>query len=139
MTLSSIRTAAAAISMACATASAPSYAHHSGAMFDFTRVVTLTGTVTQFQWTNPHVILWVNAQASKDIAPGSWALTLSSPGNLTRTGWDRHAFSDSDRVSVEINPLRSGEKGGGVVSAANITTGKKYSTDMSAAEKPGIQ
>lgn len=139
MKLSVLRMVLAAVAMACVTASVPTYAHHSGAMFDFTKVLTLTGKVTQFQWTNPHVILWVDAETAAGIAPGPWALTLTSPGNLTRTGWDRHAFSANDRVTVAINPLRSGEKGGAVVNASNLTTGKKYTTDLRAAEKPGIK
>jgi Family of unknown function (DUF6152) len=137
--LTLLRIIIAAGALAGATASVPTYAHHSGAMFDFTTVVTLKGAVTQFQWTNPHVILWVDAEAAAGVAPGPWVLTLTSPGNLTRIGWDRHAFSAGDHVTVEINPLRDGEKGGAVVNAANVTTGKKYATDVPAVEKPGIK
>ena len=65
MKLTLLRIMIAAGAMAGATASVPTSAHHSGAMFDFTKVVTLTGAVTQFQCTNPHVILWVEAAAAE--------------------------------------------------------------------------
>ena len=68
----------------------PAAAHHSFAMFDSTRTTVVKGTVKEFQWTNPHVVLWVMAAADDGAAQEQWTVELTSPGNLTRMGWSRH-------------------------------------------------
>ena len=68
-------------------------AHHSFAMFDFTKVVTITGTVKEFQWTNPHVVLWVNVEGKDPKKPDVWWLEMTSPGNLTRGRLDPQGCS----------------------------------------------
>jgi hypothetical protein len=118
---------------------APALAHHSFAMFDFSKTVTITGTVKEFQWTNPHVILWVNAEGAAGENPAVWSLELTSPGNLTRGGWDRKALNAGDKVTVDLNPLRNGNHGGALVKVTNETTGKTFSTNLRASEKPGLQ
>jgi hypothetical protein len=98
-------------------------AHHSFSMFDATKVVTLKGVVKEFQWTNPHVVIWVYT----DPAPGPaelWSVELTSPGNLTRQGWTRLQFKPGDKVEVDINPLRDGEHGGGFKKITDLATGK---------------
>jgi len=122
-----------------ALAAAPASAHHSFAMFDFQKVVTITGTVKEFQWTNPHVVLWVNADGASGEGPAVWSLELTSPGNLTRGGWDRKALSAGDKVSVDLNPLRNGNHGGALIKVVNQTTGKTYSTNLREYEKPGLK
>ena len=117
----------------------PALAHHSFAMFDFSKTVTITGTVKEFQWTNPHVILWVNAEGASGEAPAVWSLELTSPGNLTRGGWDRKVLNAGDKVSVDLNPLRNGNHGGALIKVTNETTGKTFSTNLRASEKPGLQ
>ena len=78
-------------------------AHHSFAMFDFSKRVSIHGTVKEFQWTNPHVVLWVNLPEKPGEAAATWSLELTSPGNLTRTGWTRHAFAAGDEVTINYN------------------------------------
>jgi hypothetical protein len=113
-------------------------AHHSFAMFDFTKVVTIHGTVKEFQWTNPHVVLWVNAEGKDPKKPDLWYLEMTSPGNLTRGGWTRKALSAGDKVEVELNPLRNGDLGGALIKVTNQTTGKVFSTNLRDMEKPGL-
>jgi hypothetical protein len=84
----------------------PAIAHHSFAMFDQTKSVTLKGTVIEFQWTNPHS--WIELQVGAD----KWGIELNSPNNLTRQGWRRTIIKPGDAVTVTINPLRNGMKGG---------------------------
>ncbi len=84
----------------------PAIAHHSFAMFDQTKTVTLKGTVIEFQWTNPHS--WIELQVGAD----KWGIELNSPNNLTRQGWRRTIIKPGDAVTVTINPLRNGMKGG---------------------------
>ena len=95
---------------AVALAAAPVAAHHSFAMFDQTRTVTLTGTVTQFQWTNPHS--FIELDVAKGGATEHWSIELNSPNNLTRQGWKRTSVKPGDKVTVTLNPLRDGKKGG---------------------------
>jgi hypothetical protein len=90
----------------------PARAHHSFAMFDSNKVVTLKGVVGEFRWVNPHVALFVKVDGSSD--PNNlWSVELTSPGNLTRLGWTRTSLKPGDRVEVEMNPLRDGKHGGG--------------------------
>jgi len=134
-----IRTLCMAVSLWVVAGLAPAVAHHSFAMFDFSKVVTISGTVKEFQWTNPHVILWIDADAGAGEAPAVWSLELTSPGNLTRGGWDRKALSAGDRVTVDLNPLRNGNHGGALIKVTDETTGKSFSTNLRASEKPGLQ
>lgn len=93
-----------------ALAAAPALAHHSFAMFDQTKLLTLEGTVREFQWTNPHSFIEL------DVGSGSrtqrWSIELNSPNNLTRQGWRRTSLKAGDRISVRIAPLRNGHAGG---------------------------
>jgi Family of unknown function (DUF6152) len=103
-------------------------AHHSFAAFDVTRLVTLDGTVKQFDWVNPHVVIWVYAAPPAGGALELWAVELTSPGNLTRMGWSRLALKPGDKVSVDIHPLRDGQHGGQFKQVIVSGTGKVYST-----------
>ena len=82
-------------------------AHHSFAMFDQSRQVRLVGTVKDFQWTNPHA--WIEVE---DAQGKTWGIELNSPNNLIRQGWKRTAMKPGDKVTVLINPLKDGTKGG---------------------------
>jgi hypothetical protein len=90
-------------------------AHHSGAMFDSTRSVTLQGTVKAFQWTNPHcfIQLLVKGPAGQK----EWSVELGSPGQLYRNGWRPGSLRAGEQITVVINPLRDGTAGGVYVSA----------------------
>jgi len=90
-------------------------AHHSFAMFDQSQQVTLKGTVREFQWTNPHA--WIhldvpNANGVKD----TWQVELNSPNNLKRQGWKSTSVKAGDQVTLVLNPLKDGSKGGLFVS-----------------------
>jgi len=89
---------------------APAFAHHSFAMFDQTKIVTLEGTVGEFQWTNPHAFIELDVPGGGKTT--RWALELNSPNNLTRQGWHRTSVKPGDKVTIRANPLRSGKPGG---------------------------
>ncbi len=94
---------------------AAALAHHSFAMFDQSKELPLTGTVHDFQWTNPHAYIDIdvpNAGGGIDL----WKVELNSPNNLERQGWHMHTIRSGDKVTVVINPLRDGAKGGLFVS-----------------------
>ncbi|HEX7819082.1 MAG TPA: DUF6152 family protein [Sphingobium sp.] len=102
----------------------PADAHHSFAMFDQAKTRALKGTVKEFRWVNPHVSLFVLAESASGGAPEVWAVELTSPGNLTRLGWTRRSFQPGDKVLVEVNPLRDGQRGGGFRKATLVETGQ---------------
>ena len=91
-------------------AATPALAHHSFAMFDQRRIMTLEGTVTEFQWTNPHAFIEIDAVAGGGTQ--HWSIELNSPNNLKRQGWTRTALKRGDKVSLRMNPLRDGSHGG---------------------------
>ncbi len=91
-------------------AAAPAIAHHSFAMFDQTKTVTLKGTVTEFQWTNPHS--FIELDVPNGHGTDHWSIELNSPNNLMREGWHRTTIKAGDKVTVTLNPLLSGKKGG---------------------------
>jgi hypothetical protein len=90
-------------------------AHHSYAMFDREKQLSLVGTVKQFKWSNPHAWMEVyvpNDQGGNDL----WGIEMNSPNNLAREGFRSNMVKPGDRVTVVIHPLRSGEKGGSFMS-----------------------
>jgi hypothetical protein len=101
---------AAGATIALAMLAIPVAAHHSFAMFEQTKKVTFKGTVTEFQWTNPHS--WIEMDVVDGAQAGHWSIELNSPNNLTRQGWRRSTLKAGDVVTMTINPLRSGKKGG---------------------------
>ena len=121
---------------AAAAASWPAFAHHSFAVYDRTKTLTLKGTVKTFQWTNPHCVVWVLVQPEGGGEPQEWSIETTSPGVLTRGGWTRNSIKPGDRVSVEFNPLRDGSHGGGLNSVTLLDTGQKLSASFAASEKP---
>ena len=90
--------------------SAPALAHHSFAMFDQKKVMTLQGTVTEFQWTNPHAFIEIDVPTNGKVV--HWSIELNSPNNLKRQGWSRASLKTGDKISLRMNPLRDGKKGG---------------------------
>jgi uncharacterized protein DUF6152 len=100
-------------------------AHHSFAMYDSAKLVVVDGTVTNFQWTNPHVLLWLTGATTAGEAPTQWTIELpTSPGNLARMGWTKHSLKAGDHVLVELNPLRDGQHGGSFKKATLPGNGK---------------
>ena len=92
---------------AMALAPASAQAHHSFAMFDQSKQVTVSGTVRDFQWTNPHAFIEL-----EDAQGKTWGVELNSPNNLVRQGWKRTIVKAGDKISVVLNPLRDGRPGG---------------------------
>ena len=133
------RRLAALLMVASVFGSGLAWAHHSFAMFDFSRVVTIKGTVKEFQWANPHVILWVEPEAKDGAKQAPWFAELTSPGNLTRVGWDKRVFKGGERIELVIHPLRDGKSGGAFKQATLPETGKVWTSDLRSQEKPGLK
>lgn len=88
-------------------------AHHSYAMFDGNRTVTVTGTVAKLEWTNPHVFIWLYVpKASGDQGFDLYAFENGSPNVLARMGWSKDTFAAGEELTVEFWPLTDGRTGG---------------------------
>ncbi len=93
---------------------APAQAHHSFAMFDRTKDITIEGTVKDWQFANPHGYLQVLAKHGTDDA--EWSLETFGIAGLLRKGMRRETYKPGDKVVVVLHPLRNGAAGGELVS-----------------------
>src|SRR5712691_318744 len=77
-------------------------AHHSPVMFDRAKKQTLTGTVKEFSWVNPHASIQLdvrNPQGATEV----WGVEMNSPNNLVKQGWKSNIVKAGDKVSIVIN------------------------------------
>ncbi len=96
---------------ALAAAAPPAQAHHSFAMFDREHPAPVSGTVKDFQWTNPHVWIQVLVPGA-DGAQEEWGVECTSVNFMRRQGWDRSSLKAGDKVRMLIFPLKDGSHGG---------------------------
>jgi len=95
---------------------APAAAHHSGAGFDQSKVVEITGTIKEFQFKNPHT--WIQVDVD-DAAKGKveWSVEWGSPNQLGRQGYRPSTFPPGEKVTIRLNPMHNGSPAGGFVGA----------------------
>jgi hypothetical protein len=118
--------------VAAALAAGPALAHHSGAMFDRSKTITLKGTIKEYQFTNPHVWVEILVPGESGAAPVQWSIEGEGPPTMNRIGLTREAIRPGDQVTLRMHPLRDGRTGGsyidlttadGKVMSANRTGG----------------
>ena len=90
-------------------------AHHSAAMFDRDKQVSLAGTIVQFEWTNPHSWIQIDVP-NENGSVDRWSVECNSPNNLVRMGWKSTSLKPGDKVTILIHPLRTGDRGGSFLS-----------------------
>jgi hypothetical protein len=100
--------------------------HHSFAVFDTTKTMTVEGTVKVFQFTNPHVWLELIVK-DENNQETLWLLEGSSLMALYRSGWKKSMIKSGDKVKVTLNPLKSG-KPGGVMLTVELPNGVSMKT-----------
>ena len=100
----------------------PVLAHHSASMFDMQSQITLTGTVREFQFTNPHC--WIQLLVPTDGAIEEWSVEMASPIQVFQGGWNPHTLKPGDKITVIIHPMRDGSKGGNFISATSADGGQ---------------
>jgi Family of unknown function (DUF6152) len=93
----------------------PARAHHSASMFDMQNEVTLTGTVREFQFTNPHC--WIQLSVPENGIAGEWSIQMGAPIQVFQGGWNSHTLKPGDQIKVTLHPTRDGTKGGNFISA----------------------
>jgi Family of unknown function (DUF6152) len=93
------------------------FAHHSFAMFDQSKSVTVQGIVKEFRWTNPHVFiqLLIKNDAGSEV---EWSIEMTSPEHLSRVGWKPGTVKPGDKIMLVIHPMRDGTEGGQYVSGS---------------------
>lgn len=130
-------TATLAILTLAATAGAGAFAHHSASAYDLTRQVTVTGTVREFDWENPHVWLWLDVRNEKGtIDP--YGIESSSPGSLRRAGLKWDSFVKGQQVTVSMWPWRNGQHGGGLANAVWPDGHNWHPTGTASPLPPGV-
>ena len=92
----------------------PAAAHHSYAMFDHTKSLTLHGTLKEFQWTNPHCFIQVLVDSN--AGPAEWSVQMDSPQSLYRRQWRPGTVKPGDKITVIIHPTKDGSHSGQYVS-----------------------
>jgi hypothetical protein len=83
------------------------FAHHGAAAYDTNKSVTVKGTVTDFQFTNPHVLIYIDAKDENGNVQ-KWQGELTSPNHLTRAGWTKSTIKVGDQITLTGNPANSG-------------------------------
>ena len=98
-----------------AAAATGAQAHHSYAMFDRSKTVTLSGTIREFRWTNPHSWIQITVPGENG-GTDEWSVEMGSPFELLRNGWTSKTVKAGDKISIQVHPVKDGSKGAGFVS-----------------------
>jgi exonuclease VII large subunit len=85
------------------------YAHHGFvSWFDMSRSVTVKGTVTSFDWTNPHSYIYFDVKDEKG-AVQKWSAELGAVAMLARVGWRKDTLKPGDEITFTGNPAKDGK------------------------------
>jgi len=101
-----------AISMLAVTAgllglSLPLFAHHGNSVFDMTKTITIKGSVTEWDWSNPHCLLQFDVKDESGQVV-HWIAETQNPANMVYAGWGKASFKAGDEVSVTVWPAKNG-------------------------------
>ena len=113
-----VRLALSALVAIAIASAVPAGAHHSAAMFDFEQELRLEGTVTRFDYLNPHSWLYVNVE-NDDGSTTEWGFELDAPPRLRRMGVSPRFWEPGDRVIIKTNPLKDGRPAGALAGSLN--------------------
>ena len=108
--------------------STPVFAHHGNASFDAGKRLELTGTVTEWDWANPHCWLKFDVKGA-DGKLVNWVAETTNSADMTEKGWSKLTFKVGDPVTVTLEPVKSGQPVGRVqfvVLANGKTLGLNY-------------
>ena len=87
--------------------SIPVSAHHGVAGYDLTKTITLHGTVTKFDWSNPHCVIHMDAKNANGEVQ-NWTIELAAPTHMSRAGWTKNVMKAGDEITVTMFPSKSG-------------------------------
>jgi hypothetical protein len=109
----------------------PARAHHSFAVYEPTVQIKLSGVVTTFKWTNPHVYVEIDASDPKTGGTRHWLLECASTSILNRAGWKFNMLKPGDKITVIVSPIRTGEPAA-LLKQVTLADGSKYSNGAAA-------
>lgn len=85
----------------------PVFAHHGVAGYDMTKTITLHGTVSKFDWSNPHVVVYVDAKNDAGEMQ-HWTIEFAAPVHMVRAGWSKNAMKPGDEIAIDTHPSKNG-------------------------------
>ena len=88
--------------------SVDAFAHHGGAAYDTSKMTTVTGTVTAFEFTNPHVIISMDVKDATTGKVDKWQGELTSPNHLSRVGWTKNTIKVGEELTMSGAALKDG-------------------------------
>ena len=88
--------------------STPAFAHHGNAEFQMDQSVTLQGTITEFSWSSPHVVIYFDAKNEKGEIL-HWSCETSAPPKMHRDGWTRDSLKPGDHAAIVVHPAKNGQ------------------------------
>jgi len=110
-----IRSTFATVCLAVLFPAGATFAHHSAAGIDRNQSKTITGTVKEFRWGNPHAWIDLDVANEKGVVD-TWSIEMTSPTFLLRAGWRSSTIKAGEKLSVTVRPFRDGTPGGLFVS-----------------------
>jgi hypothetical protein len=100
-------------------------AHHSFAMFDQEKMITVSGTLKEFEFTNPHCWLHVNVVDPVTGRAVEWAFEMGSVGQIAAQGWKADTVKPGDKITIDAHPMKDGSRGG-QYQAARLSDGRAF-------------
>ena len=89
--------------------SVPAFAHHGTAAFDMVGLTTIKGTVTKFDFMNPHVLIYIDVVGENGKVE-NWVAEYSSNNHLSRVGWDKNSLKVGEQVTITGHRARNGAR-----------------------------
>ena len=103
----------------------PAHAHHSFAMFDVDKTITVSGTLKEFEFVNPHCWLHVAVTDAATGKTSDWAFEMGSVGQIAAQGWKADTVKPGDKLTVDAHPMKDGSHGGQYL-AAKLSDGRSF-------------
>src|SRR5262245_34063403 len=100
-------------------------AHHSFAMFDHEKMITISGTLKEFEWTNPHCWLHVAVVDANTGRTVDWSFEMGSIGQVAAQGWKADTVKPGEKITIEAYPMKDGSRGGQYL-AAKLGDGRSF-------------
>jgi hypothetical protein len=116
---------AAFVAIAAVCFAAQGQAHHSFAMFDHEKMINVSGTLIEFEWTNPHCWLHVGVVDAATGRTLDWAFEMGSIGQVAQQGWKTDTVKPGDKITIEAYPMKDGSRGG-QYQGAKLSDGRTF-------------
>ena len=117
------------IAIAVAALTLPIHAHHSFSMFDVDKTITVSGTLKEFEFINPHCWLHLTIVDAGSGKSAVWAFEMGSVGQIAAQGWKADTVKPGDKLTVDFHPMKDGSHGGQYL-AAKLADGRSFNQNQ---------